>query len=60
MPLLKVDSEATSNNERNHHCGKKVQKRGFSGQYFPVFGLNTDKKTPYLDTFRAVHLIPKV
>ena len=30
----------------------------FSGPYFPVFGLNTEKygpeKTPYLDTFHAV------
>ena len=31
----------------------------FSGRYFPVFELNTGKygpeKTPYLDTFHAVH-----
>ena len=31
---------------------------GFSGTYFPVFGLNTEKygpeKTPYFDTFHAV------
>ena len=30
----------------------------FSGPYFPVFGLNTEKyrpeKTPYLDTFHAM------
>ena len=38
---------------------------GFSGPYFPVFGLNTGKygtgkygleKAPYLDTFHAVNL----
>ena len=39
-------------------CVKVVQIQSFSGQYFPVFGLNTGKygpeKTPYLDTFHAV------
>ena len=40
----------------------KVSKyRVFSGPYFPVFGLNTDKcgteKTPCLDTFHAVSMI---
>ena len=39
----------------------KVSKYGvFFGPYFPVFGLNTGKyraeKSPYLDTFHAVHL----
>ena len=38
----------------------KVSKCGvFSGPYFPVFGLNTEKygsgKTPYLDKFHAVN-----
>ena len=38
---------------------RKVSKYGvFSGPYFPVFRLNTEKygpeKTPYLDTFDAV------
>ena len=41
----------------------KVSKYGvFSGPYFPVFGLNTDKyrpeKTPYLDSFHVVKLSP--
>ena len=43
------------------HCVKSVQIRSFSGQYFPVFKLNTGKcgpeKTPYLDTFHAVMVI---
>ena len=48
---------------------KIVQIRIFSGPYFPAFGLNTERysvfspnagkygpvKTPYLDTFHAVH-----
>ena len=39
---------------------REVSKYGaFSGPYFPVFGLNTEKygpeKTPYLDTFHAVN-----
>ena len=45
----------------------KVSKYGdFSGLYFPVFGLNTEKygseKTPYLDTFNVVsaNLIPSI
>ena len=37
---------------------KSVQIRVYSGQYIPVFGLNTGKYgpeiTPYLDTFHAV------
>ena len=41
----------------------KVSKYGvFSGPYFPVFGLNAGKygpgKTPYLDIFLAVDLLP--
>ena len=33
----------------------KVSKYGvFSGPYFTAFGLNTDQKTPYLDTFHAL------
>ena len=40
------------------HYAKSVQIWSFSGQYFPVFGLNVGKylleKTPYLDTFNAV------
>ena len=36
---------------------KSVQIRVYSGQYIPVFGLNTGKYgpeiTPYLDTFHA-------
>ena len=36
----------------------------FSGPYIPVFGLNTGKngpeKTPYLDTFHAVVIPPKI
>ena len=39
------------------HSVKSVKIRSFSGPYFPVFGLNTEKygpeKTPYLDTFQA-------
>ena len=39
----------------------KVSKYGvFSGPYFPVFELNTEKygseKTPYLDTFHALEV----
>ena len=39
----------------------KVSKYGvFSGRYFPVFELNTEKygpeKTPYLDTFHALEV----
>ena len=38
----------------------KVSKYGvYSGPYFPVFSPNTEK-TPYLDTFHAVLLIPFV
>ena len=37
---------------------KWLNTKFFSGQYFPVFGLNRVKygpeKTPYLDTFQAV------
>ena len=41
----------------------KVSKYGvFSSPYFPVFGLNAGKygpeKTPYLDIFLAVDLLP--
>ena len=39
------------------HCVKNVQKRVFSGPYFPVFSPNTrknePKKTLHLDTFHA-------
>ena len=46
------------------HCVESVQIRSFSGPYFPVFGLNTGKygpeKTPYLDHFHAVKLIPSL
>ena len=41
-------------------CVKSVQIQSFfSGQYFPVFGMNTGKygpeKTLYLDTFHACY-----
>ena len=43
----------------NYLTASKMSKYGvFSGPYFPVFGLNTEKygpdKTQYLDTFHAV------
>ena len=31
----------------------------FSGSYFPAFELNTEQKTPYLDTFPAVLAVPQ-
>ena len=41
------------------HSVKSVQIHIFSGPYFPVFGLNTEKyvpeKTPYLDSFYSVN-----
>ena len=44
-----------------HHCMKSVQIQSFSGPYFPAFVLNAGKygpeKTPYLETFQAVHVI---
>ena len=47
------------------HTARKISKyRVFSGPYFPVFGLNTGKdgpeKTPYLDTFYTMSVIPKI
>ena len=40
---------------------KSVQIASFSGPYFPVSSPNTGKygpeKTPYLDTFHAVHIL---
>ena len=47
------------------HTARKISKyRVFSGPFFPVFGLNTGKggpeKTPYLDTFYTMSVIPKI
>ena len=47
------------------HTARKISKyRVFSGPYFPVFRLNTGKggpeKTPYLDTFYTMSVIPKI
>ena len=68
----KVELENSEcNNQILNHCEKKIPKYGgFSGPYFPVFGLNTEiysvfspntgsyrpEKTPYLHTFHAVNL----
>ena len=57
------------------HCVKSARIRGFSGPYFPTFGLNTEnsvslriqskcekirtRKTPNTDTFLAVIVIRK-
>ena len=46
-----------------YNSAQKVSKYGiFSGPYFPVFELNTGKygpdKTPYLDTFYALEVLP--
>ena len=42
-----------------HALRENVQMRIFFRPYFPAFGLNTGKygpeKTPYLDSFHAVH-----
>ena len=45
-------------NLKHYHCVKCVQIRVFSGLYFPGCELNTSylSKTPYLDTFQAVHI----
>ena len=45
------------------HTAWNISKYGvFSGSYFPVFSLNAGKygpeKTPYLDTFHTVPVLP--
>ena len=47
-----------------YNNAQKVSKYGFfSGPYFPVFELNTEKygpeKTPYLDTFHALEVLAR-
>ena len=33
------------------YCVKRVRIRSFSGPYFPAFGLNKERYTPYLSVF---------
>ena len=46
---------AFSSKTEKHLCVKSVRIRGFSGPYFPAFGLNTDQKISNTDTFHVVH-----
>ena len=54
-----------TNHERNchetnyadYHCVKSVRIRGYSGPYFPSFGLNTDQNNPkYVHFLRSVRI----
>ena len=46
IPLFK---DFTQNIER--YCVESVRVRSYSGPYFPAFGLNKDRITPYLSLF---------
>ena len=38
-------------NHNYMHCLKSVRIQSFSGPYFPAFGLNTERATPYFFVF---------
>ena len=43
-----------------YHCVKSIRIRGFSGPYFPAFGLNTDwKNSEYGHSLRSVLICSK-
>ena len=41
--------------DRLQHCVKSVRIRSYSDPYFPTFGLNTDRKLPFLQKSSENH-----